>query len=542
MRCIFTGLLCLAAFLLSGCVPAAGPSGVQTPSASSFTLVLGSENRDLADAVFQPYAKQKGVDLKLVFSGSVDIELMLESGTVEADAVMPSSSLWLQLGDTHQVVKNAKSVMRSPVVFGVNKPVAQELGWVGNAGVTVDQIYGTMQSGRLRVAMTSASQSNSGAMAYLGFLSAFSGTGDVLTREHLADVSVQTRARQLFATVNRSSASSGFLQDLYLKDPDAFDAMVNYESVVIGTNRALVATGRDPLCAVYPADGVQTADFPLGYVDHGDPAKAEFFQGFQAFLLAEATQKQLESLGRRPALALSAAPDPSVFNADWCVDPARTLSSAPLPSAAVIGEALELYQTSLRKPSFTQFVLDYSGSMSGERESQMEEAVDMVLEPTKAKRVRLQASGLDVNNVFVFSNETQKVGSLEGNDLASLRKLSMDVRKTNVGGGTYLYTAVAVALEDLRQHQLAHPDRDDPKHISHYFPAVVVLTDGEASDDASILEAYLANHPEMRDIPVFAIKFGEASDAQLAGIARTGRVFDGTKDLVKAMRDVRGYN
>lgn len=541
MRGLFARLMCLAVFVFPGCVPDAGSPGVVAPSASSFTLVLGSENRDLADTVFQPYARQQGVDLKLAFSGSVDIELMLESGAVEADAVMPSSSLWLQLGDTRHLVKDAKSVMRSPVVFGVNKPVARELGWAGNPDVTVEQIYGAMESGRLRVAMTSASQSNSGAMAYLGFLSAFAETGDVLTHEHLANADVQKRARQLFATVNRSSASSGWLKDLYLKDPDSFDAMVNYEAVVIGTNRELAAAGRDPLCAVYPADGVRTADFPLGYVDHGDPAKAAFFQGLQAYLLSEATQKQLETLGRRPALALSAAPDPSVFNPDWCVDATRTLSSPPLPTAEVIGEALELYQTSLRKPSLTQFVLDYSGSMNGDREQQLEGAVDTVLEPVKARRLRLQASGQDVNNVFVFSNEVEKLGTVEGNDPAALRGLSMRVRGTNVGGGTMLYTAVVAALEDLRLYQIAHPDRDDPKHISRYFPAVVVLTDGQANDEATVLDRYLADHPEMRDIPVFAIRFGEADQAQLEGIARNGRVFDGA-DLVKAMRDVRGYN
>lgn len=541
MRGIFARLACLAAFLFAGCVPDAGSPSVQAPPASAFTLVLGSENKDLEAAIFQPYARQQGVDLKLVFSGSVDIELMLEAGAVEADAVMPSSSLWLQLGDTRRLVKDAKSVMRSPVVFGVNKPVAVELGWAGKPDVTVDQIYGAMETGRLRVAMTSASQSNSGAMAYLGFLSAFAGTGDVLSREHLANADVQKRARQLFATVNRSSASSGWLKDLYLKDPDSFDAMVNYEAVVIGANRELVAAGRDPLCAVYPADGVRTADFPLGYVDHGDPAKAKFFQGLQAYLLSEATQKQLEALGRRPALALSAAPDPSVFNPDWCVDATRTLASPPFPEAAVIGEALELYQTSLRKPSLTFFVLDYSGSMSGERERQLEDAVDTVFEPTKARRFRLQASAQDANVVYIFSNEVEKLGSVEGNDPAELRQFSQKVRATDVGGGTMLYTAIVAALEDLRLYQLAHPDRDDPRHISHFFPAVVVLTDGKANDEPALLDRYLADHPEMRDIPIFAIRFGEADQAQLEGIARNGRVFDGA-DLVKAMRDVRGYN
>jgi Ca-activated chloride channel family protein len=47
-----------------------------------------------------------------------------------------------------------------------------------------------------------------------------------------------------------------------------------------------------------------------------------------------------------------------------------------------------------------------------------------------------------------------------------------------------------------------------------------------------------------KDIPVFAIKFGDASDAQLKDITDLTRssLFDGTKDLVTAFRKAKGYN
>jgi Ca-activated chloride channel family protein len=46
------------------------------------------------------------------------------------------------------------------------------------------------------------------------------------------------------------------------------------------------------------------------------------------------------------------------------------------------------------------------------------------------------------------------------------------------------------------------------------------------------------------NIPVYSIKFGVADERQLNEIARlsSGRVFDGTKDLVRAFRQARGYN
>ena len=37
-----------------------------------------------------------------------------------------------------------------------------------------------------------------------------------------------------------------------------------------------------------------------------------------------------------------------------------------MTSATVIDSALNVYQTALRKPSWTIWVVDYSGSMSGE--------------------------------------------------------------------------------------------------------------------------------------------------------------------------------
>lgn len=535
MRHLLAGSLCLALSLLSGCDAA-------SPPATTFTLVTGSENDDLLP-IFQRYADQQHVVLEVKKRGSVDIELLLESGKVEADAVLPSSSIWIQVGDTHHVVKDAKSIMRSPVVLGVSMPIAKELGWDHNAGVTFDDILAQMENGRIRAAMTSASQSNSGAMAYFGILSAFAGHPDVLSSANVNDPTVQDKARRLFGSVHRSSGSSGFLKDLYLQDPTAFDGMYNYESMVIQTDRELVKAGQEPLCAVYPVDGLEVADYPLGFIDHGDPAKAAFFRGLQEFLLAPATQQEIGTYCRRPAdPVFGEAPDASVFRADWCVDATRVLSPLPLPNADVIGDALDAYQTALRKPSRTEYVLDLSGSMRGERLKQLKAAMRTVIDPTESRRNRLQASARDVTVVLVFSDKTEKVGEVSGNDAAQLRALGMAVQGLDVGGGTMLHTAVVSALEEQRLFQLQHPDRDDPLHVSHYLPSIIVMTDGEGNDEPRILTDYLATHPEMGDVPIYGIRFGESDPAQLDAISRGGRVFNGTSDLGKAMREARGYN
>jgi hypothetical protein len=68
------------------------------------------------------------------------------------------------------------------------------------------------------------------------------------------------------------------------------------------------------------------------------------------------------------------------------------------------------------------------------------------------------------------------------------------------------------------------------------------MTDGEATDQKIVLDEYLQQHPASRDTPIFGIRFGEASESQLDAIAQKGRIFDGTKDLAKAMREAKQYN
>lgn len=121
--------------------------------------------------------------------------------------------------------------------------------------------------------MTSATQSNSGASAYIGFLYALLEKSDALTNDDLADPELKEQITKLLSGVERSSGSSGWLEDMYLAGD--YDAMVNYECLIIDANRQLSQTGREPLYAVYPYAGLSIADSPLGYLDHGSEKKEE---------------------------------------------------------------------------------------------------------------------------------------------------------------------------------------------------------------------------------------------------------------------------
>ena len=148
----------------------------------------------------------------MTYQGSLDIMRTLEQEQIDYDAVWPASSLWLNVGDTQHRIKHTESVSISPVVFGIRQSLAEELGFVGRE-VSVRDILDAIESGKLRFCMTRATQSNSGASAYIGFLYALLGNPEMITMEDLENSRLQAEIQQLFSGVDRSSGSSDWLKD-----------------------------------------------------------------------------------------------------------------------------------------------------------------------------------------------------------------------------------------------------------------------------------------------------------------------------------------
>jgi Ca-activated chloride channel homolog len=375
--------------------------------------------------MIQEFAKKEHLSIQFTYKGSVDIMLELEKGTAsEYDAVWPANSIWIALGDKQKVVKIQESVMRSPVVLGVKRSVADRLGWVGR-DVKVNDILSAAESGQLRYMMTSATQSNSGAAAYFGYLYAFAGNPDVLTSENLQDPAVRDKVKRILGLVNRTAGSSGWLKDLFLSQYGAYDsqygaydAMVNYEALIIEANQQLTSTGQEPLYAIYPVDGPAIADSPLGFVNKGDTKKEETFRKLQTYLLSSEAQNRILALGRRVGpLGLNGAnADKNVFRPEWGIDVARVITPIKFPSADVTREALTLYQTASRKPSLTIYCLDFSGSMKGQGEEDVKSAMRLLLDQQQAANYFLQASPDDITVVIPFDTIPRAEWTVTGND------------------------------------------------------------------------------------------------------------------------------
>jgi Ca-activated chloride channel family protein len=513
---------------------------VMTPAATPLAIVSGSENRALEPLILD-WAAQNNLAPTITYLGSVDISREIAKGTEAAyDAVWPANSLWLQLGDTQKVIKHPQSILRSPVVLGLRKPIAESLGWVGRDDVTIQMIEQAAAAGKFRLAMTSATQSNSGASAYFGFLYAMAGSPDVLTSDILADPALQDRVRSFLATVDRSSGSSGWLKDALVANPDAYDAMFNYESTILEANQALTAAGQEPLYIIYPANGLSVADSPLAYVSKGDAATEAAFLSLQAFLLSPETQQTLSGLGRRSGLIGMDAEgaDPAVWRRDWGVDLTRAIAPIPTPEAGVIAEALRLYQTELRKPSLTIWVLDVSGSMEGQPIEEMKQAMRLLLDKKAAAVNLLQPSRRDVAIILPFNDTTLNPILAEGDSDAVLEYALTQVNALEAGGGTDLYLALDQALDLLQAYA-------DDGTLRNYLPAIVAMTDGESgTDNRDAFLADVAVRSFGRDVPIHAIVFGNADEEQLQALTdgSIGRLFQSDDGLAEALRQAKGYN
>ena len=476
----FTALLLAlltAAAVLTGCDTAAdrGADTVLGSGGKTLRIVSGSENREL-EPILEDFAKSEGVRIEMTYQGSLDIMRLLEGEELPYDAVWPASSLWLDAADTSLNLKHAESVSITPVVFGIRQSLAQE-----------SLTSADLESERLRTQMT-----------------------------------------ELLSGVDRSSGSSDWLKDMFLQGD--FDAMVNYECLVIQANQELEAQGREPLYVVYPTDGLTIADSPLAYVDQGDGEKEELFLKLQEYLLSDEIQSAIQRTGRRSSYTGVNEENRDVFREDWGLQPDRVLSPMKMPAQEVLFQALDLYQTEFKKPSLNVYCLDYSGSMAGEGNQQLEAAMEQLLIQSNAQEHFLQASSREVNILIPFSGEPMEVCTAQGNGV-ELEALNTTVQDLAPGGGTDMYAAALRGLEELKSYDL-----------SQYTPAIILLTDGQSEGS---FRAFADAYQELgAQVPVFSIMFGDADESQLEDLAEltNARVFDGREDLVGAFRSVKGYN
>ena len=138
------------------------------------------------EQIVQEYAKtKKKYNIDIEYAGTIEIMEKINNKE-KYDAVWISNSIWLYMIDNGIKITNSKYTSINPVIFGITKSKAEELGWTDKTVYTKD-IVDAISKGKLKFSMSNPISTNSGATAYLGLLSTLAGNPEVLKRENLED-------------------------------------------------------------------------------------------------------------------------------------------------------------------------------------------------------------------------------------------------------------------------------------------------------------------------------------------------------------------
>lgn len=492
----------------------------------TFKIISSSENEDLKEIILD-FANKNDIDVTIKYAGTLDIMEELNSGE-EYDAVWTSNSIWLYMLDSSVKVSNSESTSINPVVFAVTKSKAESLGFIGKEIYTEDIIQ-AIRDGNLKFSMSNPTRTNSGATAYLGLLSSIAGSPEVLKLKDIENEDVKSELTTLFTGLERSSGSEDFLEELFLNGE--YESIVTYESSIININKQLEQAGKETLYVLYPVDGVSISDSPFAYIDNGDETKKEMFSKIQDYILSNEGQKALAEKGRRTWFGgVSTNVDETIFNPNWGIDTTRYIVPIKFPSTSIIQEALALYQNEFRKPIHTVFCLDYSGSMSGDGIKQLTSAMEYILNEESAKKDLLQYTSKDKITVIPFSSDV--ITAWQVQDGTNTSELLKNIKTLRPNGSTNIYDTSIAALKILNSEDLRT-----------YNVSIILMTDGMSNmgSYSSLFDEY---KKIKKEIPIYSITFGNAYEDELEEIAdlTNAKIFDGKKDLLRAFKEVRGYN
>ena len=154
-------------------------------SKDTFNIIASTSTRAMDNDIIS-FGKKNGIDINIDHYGDLEIVDILNSNSKEYDAVWISNSIWLYMLDNSYLTTDSKSIVIDPVVIGITKSRARELGFIDKEIYNKD-ILNAIKSGKLNYVMSSVTQTNTGATTYLSFLNSLAGSPEVLTSDNLTN-------------------------------------------------------------------------------------------------------------------------------------------------------------------------------------------------------------------------------------------------------------------------------------------------------------------------------------------------------------------
>lgn len=525
---------------LSGCdglpsIPSApdnasGGGGEQdAPPSNALVLPMlyGSEKEAWINEVTAAFNNQQNIStagrpiyVEATPIGSLESMRAIINGEEQPAIWSPASSIIFPLannqwatsrsGEMLVEVSDAPSLVLSPVVIAMWRPMAEAMGWPDTplgwgdiaAFAREDKTwadYGHPEWGPFKFGHTHPDYSNSGFITIMATAYAGAGGPRELTLEDMQNPQVSEFISDIESTVIHYGKSTGFFgRRMMEKGPNYLSAAVLYENLVMESyDRTRYPNLVMPIVAIYPREGTFWSDHPFAILpwarqDEEVRAAAETYRDF---LLAMPQQERALHYGFRPSLGdVSIA---SAITPDKGVDPQQPVSVLRAPDAEVM-EAARAAWGQNKKRVEVAVLIDTSGSMGADgRITRAKAGLRTFIE---------QLADADSLSVIAFSTEATTlsplalVGTSRGEVLRRVDGLF-------AAGDTRLIDTTLEAYREMEQ-------RPRGEHIR----AIVVLSDGAdtaSTTSQTTLEQHVGADEEGYSIKIFAIAYGpETNEAR----------------------------
>jgi len=524
-------------------VEAEGP--VAPPNSLELVFTYSSEKEAWIKDVIDKFNRQnhkigdgRPIFVKAVPMGSGDAIDELISGTRQAHVTSPASAAFIKLGNAQSRASTGKdllgpteTLMLSPVVIAMWKPMAEAIGW-GQKPIGWSDIlalarnsqgwaaYGKPQWGKFKFGHTHPEFSNSGLISLFAEVYAATNKLGGLTLDDVNKPLTANYVEGIEQAVVHYGTSTGFFSaKMMANGPEYLSAAVLYESNVIESYASQSALPF-PIVAIYPKEGTFWSDHPVAIVDRDwvTPAHREAGGILIKFLLDRPQQEKTLEYGFHPGDV--GVPLGAPVDASHGVDPREPKTTLEVPAVDVMDAVIRLFREH-KKHSNIVLVFDTSGSMQDNGK--------MPNAKNGAKQLITALDAADHLSILPFSSRWNWAA----------KDLAIDAdRNSALGAVDSLFPSGETALYDsiAQAYQYLLDKRSDSK-----ISAVVVLTDGEDNKSTTDLATLISNirfDNEGKTIRVFTIGYGaDARKDVLKSIADAtqAKFYEGTTENIRTV-------
>jgi Ca-activated chloride channel family protein len=495
-----------------------GGAGDKPPSgATRIDFVYSPEKEKLLVPLIRKFNDQrKQVDGKQVFVvgkvvSSGDAQKQIVKGQLQPTVWSPSSSFWGRLvnlqSDAGYIANDNPSIVRTPLVIAMWKPMAQALGWPKKQ-IDFKQIIKLAtarngwasvgaQFGAFKYVHTNPDFSTSGAEAVAASYFAFAGKREGLTYGDVARAAPSVK--KVESSIVHYGDNTLFIADQLRQHGQAYASAVAMEEVTLLDFNRSQPSGGPKLVALYPSEGTFVSDDPY-MVLNGPWVSGTERKGadeFRKFLADEITPSLAGKYGFRPG-------DPQkrgsgLVSSSNGADPSQPKIELKVPEPKVLNRVLTTWRRD-RKPANVLLVLDNSGSMGDQNKLEMAKS--------GLRGFFANAAPQDRIGLMVFSTRPRLVVPLApfGSNRARLRSA---VSQITPDADTALFQATTAGLNVVKK-------RADTSRIN----AVVLLSDGQdtaggLSEGQVLQRLQQEGRAETGAVRLYTIAYGADADKAL---------------------------